>query len=655
MRPKPLMVAVSLFLLVLLPDHSVGHGDQRGLGRLLRRTPEVADRSSRKLPRRSTCLNDQLEMKGTIRRTPTMEGGRKATAMRSAKKCLQLAQMNVDLIIQNSISKMSQFLFKIREKLKPHFSLRSYRTQRRKVALRSRRKQRRAYRMAILASLAYYDFRDTKHLLTGDGNTTSYNSHDGVSWEFSLEDDPSPAEYLVKGNANSHSLLSLSWGRRRNQMLRITMRIVASFRVSLCRIHYNIARLVEHDKVIQLVPAASKLSKSFQATNATITQQCKQKLLQNHELGRRYDVQWALSNWYEQEGTLRWHDTDLIIATSGTSEIVLAFAGTASAADAVTNLQTLEPASHSGLFNQNSTASSTNMTLEGNIHRGFLNAYARVTRGNMQKLKKTPSGSTSITSLDNIFSECMVKQRRPQNYSTAVATIKQKKPDNAVRKLINNALTIKNTMRRKKTDAIRQHNIRICHSKGNSLMGILRNVTTESLNNGRTVHVVGHSLAGSLATMHALDIVINHADTPVDRLHLWTFGAPEVADSLFFESAGRMAPRLLDFVRDGARVHRYVTRSEINGDDRDPVTTITSKSLDRRGRRRLGGVRGGPVVHPVEPTSVSCNATGGELHELRSYLSGISSSLSPKHALSTDFPPPLRSWLGESLGERAIA
>ena len=78
------------------------------------------------------------------------------------------------------------------------------------------------------------------------------------------------------------------------------------------------------------------------------------------------------------------------------------------------------------------------------------------------------------------------------------------------------------------------------------------------------------------------------------------------------------------------------------------VASITSTSLNRRGFRRIGGVRG-TVLHTIEPSLIQFNVSGGELHELRTYLRGISSTTSTE--LNTNFPLKLRRWLGESLVE----
>ena len=185
----------------------------------------------------------------------------------------------------------------------------------------------------------------------------------------------------------------------------------------------------------------------------------------------------------------------------------------------------------------------------------------------------------------------------------------------------------------------------------------------------------------------ALDIVINHPDVSVRKLHLWTFGAPQVADEIFLKSALRVSPRLLYFVnsshRQHGRYHRYVTVS-----DRcqiDLVATITASALPvHRPKtwlgslaRRMGGLRGA-IVHLAEPhvlltpeqaaamdsvdinasttmqssmnTSTTATTTRSSIsaHATFNYLRGISRE-SRQHPLSTDLPFDLRQWMGEPL------
>lgn len=41
---------------------------------------------------------------------------------------------------------------------------------------------------------------------------------------------------------------------------------------------------------------------------------------------------------------------------------------------------------------------------------------------------------------------------------------------------------------------------------------------------------------GAIATLLALDVVMNSERIPVRKLHLWTFGAPQIADQVFFDN-----------------------------------------------------------------------------------------------------------------------
>jgi hypothetical protein len=534
-----------------------------------------------------------------------------------------------------------------------------------------RQLSRRAYRMAILASLAYHDFRDYPiHHDANINSTRDTNSSRSSNrmWAFSLADDPPPAQYLLEGRSGNDGKKLVrrktTW-KHGTTAPKVVSGMVARFHVSICRVKSSFATSRRKGRrkrglVEKMFTTLVSKNSMQQRTNGTQTpDQCKVNVLKKHEGGKHYNIKYVLSDWHEEQAKIRWHDTDLIIATSGSSELVIAFAGTASPADAVTNIQTLEPISHSGFFhskdfeNKKKTKRIFNATsiqsssLEGNIHRGYLNAYARVIRGKIRKLDddgvhNDHSSSMLTMPLDEYFSTCLVSQQL-RNTS-----------DSSTEK-VNNVTTMSIVDKHKKRKKKPRHRdeATTCHSSGYRLMDMLRNITTMALQSGHTVHVVGHSLAGALATIHALDIAMNHKATPIHHLHLWTFGAPEVADSLFFESAGAYSVRMRDFFSDATRYHRYVTQSETNCDT-DVVASIASKSLNRRAVRRLGGVRGN-VMHTIEPLYLPVNGTinGMELHELKSYLSGISSTISSSSdyqdvALSTDFPLQMKSWLGEA-------
>lgn len=280
--------------------------------------------------------------------------------------------------------------------------------------VRSRRQRllsRRAYRMAVLAKLAYYDFQREFDSRSADSKNWSVVQE----YSFALVDDPQPPPLLL-----SSTELKLS-ARRASQTLeteisskRIIMggSLVIRLQLFLCRARNSfvkwrksIARTImdarNRKEMMEAETQSSRTNTTNRARNGntagfnqtrpqkndTIKNRCRRSLFDKYEAGHRYHVEWALQNWHEASmPKVKWHDTDLIIARSGDSEIVLSFAGTASAADQFTNIQTFEPVGHSGIF-----GNASNITLSGAIHRGFLNAYSRVVTGKIFRLCDVPS------------------------------------------------------------------------------------------------------------------------------------------------------------------------------------------------------------------------------------------------------------------------
>ena len=164
----------------------------------------------------------------------------------------------------------------------------------------SRRKQKRiarkAYRMGILASLAYHNF-DTKG---DDANTT---------WGFSLIDDPLPIQYLSE-ESDSRSSTTTTRRKKRSLVHAILAGTIARLHVETCQIRYKVAQ------ILQSVVSDSKLYKS--PNRISYKKQCKHKILKQHGKGKKYIVEWYFSDWHEKNKVKAWHDTDLIIATSGT-------------------------------------------------------------------------------------------------------------------------------------------------------------------------------------------------------------------------------------------------------------------------------------------------------------------------------------------------
>jgi hypothetical protein len=497
---------------------------------------------------------------------------------------------------------------------------------------RRHRIQKTSYRMAVLSTLAYWEF----HKWSLPENAVG----------FRLRNDPTPK----KGNGMPLSVVLYQ----------------SQFREQACRLRQRFAS-IRYRMVKNLIASNPQLSWPDNETlNEKIdkdamgrppAQSCQQPVSKTREKDRyQYAFDYWLYDWYEPSGVVKFHDTDLLISTSGDDKaLVLAFGGTASAADAVTNLQTFEPANHSGFF----TGGKNLTIIEGSLHRGFLNAYSRVDRGSVVLLgqdKEEASQPTLLASLYRQFGHCTSEKKKKSRKS------KEEKKLERLKVGINTTIAAAND-----TGG--------CRVRGEKLMTILRQLVTSALLGGRTVNLSGHSLGGGLASLMALDIIINFPEVPVSRLHLWTFGAPQVADDVFIRSAIDAAPRLRDFVQENGngRFHRFVTLSD--DCEADFVSEVAKGFLpthkgNLRGRaaRRLGGVHG-HVVHFADPHYLltpdqyssnignSTEAAGAlpfktttrsavAAHSTINYLRGISRE-STDHPLSTDLPPKIVDWLGE--------
>ena len=391
---------------------------------------------------------------------------------------------------------------------------------------------------------------------------------------------------------------------------------------------------------------------------------------------KRYTFQYWLYNWYEPTfvAGVHFHDTDLLISTSDTGqEIVISFGGTASPADAVTNLQTFEFANHSKFFGCGSgTNADTNSTslIQGSILRGFLNAYSRVVRGYVLRINPNSTSSVeALSTLHNKFGHCRATRRkqRCRNDQSCNKNTKLSVDCNSYDEM---DVTADNNIKEKRNKGGG------CKVRDEKLVDILRSVCVHALENDRKVRLTGHSLGGGLASLLALDLIINFPNIPISNLDLWTFGAPQIADDLFYESAMNVAPRLESFVE--SRIHRYVTTSDkckVDAVSEVAKNTLPSHKENLHGKfigRKLGGVHG-QVVHLGEPiylltpeqynnnkhntnsgytaattTSTSTTRSSFAAHELTNYLKSIS-RISRHHPLSTDLPPKIAAYLGESI------
>jgi hypothetical protein len=587
---------------------------------------------------------------------------------------------------------------------------------------RRHRKPRLAYRMAVMASLAYWEFH--KWVLPGDINVTG----------FRLQTDPPPEGRMTMHQVKV-STRTMHHRLQRNKCLmwQGLSKAKSSLVVVLRRANVGLT----HSRDGDMTSGTSNNNTMDDLLSAsTITSTCHleepsppssaEKLRDRHGLVFQY---W-MYNWYESGvGRVKFHDTDLLIATSDDIEensgrkaykdnnalLVIAFGGTASAADAVTNIQTFEPANHSRFYHGGDRGSKHdkhkhNTTLQGSLHRGFLNAYSRVEQGSVVRLL-CPNNNCTTTHPNRNAKQHRLLDPLHQRFGHCKGESKKKKRKEREKKVKHNEDIINpepeslsnttlelddenddltTTTDERETSEHKPDNVKArrsggCKARGEKLVTILRELVTSALLNGHTVHLTGHSLGGGLASHLALDIVINHPHVPVSRLHLWTFGAPQIVDNVFLNSAIEVTPRLQQFMQanGNGRFHRFVTLSDdckVDAVSEVAKRTLPSHQTNIRGRaaRRLGGVHG-HIIHFAEPhylltphqfdgggphpynSSNDTAATKGAAtttrsavaaHAMINYMQGISRE-SKDHPLRTDLPDRMAEWLGETKADNA--
>jgi hypothetical protein len=497
------------------------------------------------------------------------------------------------------------------------------------------RKPKVAYKMAILASMSYWEF----HKWALPNNTAGFR--------LSIEKGPLSIRCIAHGLGT------------------LLVDVLSQSNIQTA------TYMDEDDDSVHLLNATSR-----DTHNKTFSSRLPPLRDENHQDKDYIKFEYWMYNWYEPTGVagVNFHDTDILVATADNdTTLTITFAGTQSTADAITSVQTFEPANHSSFFQDK-----WNQSLEGSLHRGFLNAYSRVSRGRVLRLENNantdPTNGIS-ESLHRRFGHCTVdakresKRRRKQRGEDGIDATKS---DTEV---IEN---VEDSEPNLQLDAIvsgkvKEHREGGCMSRGDKLMVILREAIFGALSRRQTVHIIGHSLGGGLATLTALDIIINFPEIPVSRLHLWTFGAPQISDDIFLASALQAAPRLKKFIRvnGNGRFHRYITMSDKCKPDVVSVATgqalnTRKKNFHGRAAHRLGGVHG-DVVHLADPKFLltpdqysNSNGTVGPdvrkrgttthsavaAHALLNYLHGISRE-SKDHPLRTDLPSPMVEWIGE--------
>ena len=475
-----------------------------------------------------------------------------------------------------------------------------------------------AYKMALLANLAYWQFHQ---------------------WKDEVTKLPISGGFRIKHSRQQKGL------RRALKALRT-----------------KISSYISHNNPILLYPK-SKIRQEAHQLNTSVplngindnngrdaSTQEESLLVEDKEV---FTFEYSLYNWHERTiPGVSFHDTDILIASSNQGKLVISFAGTSSTADAFTNLQTFEFANHSSLFHGGRPGLSN---VEGSIHRGFLNAYSRVHQGGVVRLSDQSRNCASfrrhdmnrsrhssfkeqwelVEPLHNRYCHCVDRGQSPSSSKRS----KEKSNSrwwmgSALRKGNkshfegNKAFDFEASMTEEEIDFFAQgdegehqtlhypnttsRKLRVrrrksggCFSRREKLVDILRDLVTNALTRGAEVFVVGHSLGGGVASLAALDIVVNFPKISLSRLALYTFGAPQLADDVFLKSCMKIAPRLKKFINSKRHFHRFTT---ISDDCRvDVVTNVTKRALashkrNLRGRlsRKIGGVHG-HIVHFSEP------------------------------------------------------
>ena len=671
----------------------------------------------------------------------------------------------------------------------------------RKLLAKRHQKPKMAYRMAILASMAYWEF----HKWALPENANGFRLHPSSSSKRErlrsnacqfLQQKKSFRRYLTQKLVVSRKLLydATSFAVTDHYYEDTNNAFLGMFNSTFCQAsNYSTTRACQFVKqkrsfrryITRKLKSSKLLAKATASFSATETSNdhyykdannaflgmINSTFCQEKDSGRtssslsssssktkakdsnRFTFQYWLYNWYEPGiPGVKFHDTDVLVSTSDDgSALVIAFGGTASVADTFTNIQTFEPANHSSFFMNPETQEA----VQGSVHRGFLNAYTRVKRGSI--LSFSPNGTEPILeSLHGRFGHCtgeskkklkkkkakQVKKKKEKttrdapkdptsqekssssdSCSASVVASNSGSTDLVVESDEESIAEDGNRTSQNKPNNVKERKSGGCQVHDERLLTILRQVVLDALESGRTVHLTGHSLGkfdlvvaflfspektcslrncafnsviegGSLALLLALDVIVNFPSVPVSKLHLWTFGAPQISDDIFLDSVLKAAPRLQDFLQEygNGRFHRYVTLSD---DCRvDAVSDLARRTLATHesnlhghAARKLGGVHG-QVVHfayphylltplqfdgpPTPPNATVRGSTSSQgeneaaaakahqsvtstrspmaAHSTINYLLGISRE-SKEHPLQTDLPLRVKEWLGgEDLG-----
>ena len=247
--------------------------------------------------------------------------------------------------------------------------------------------------------------------------------------------------------------------------------------------------------------------------------------------------------------------------------MIIAFRGSDSPADVATNMQLMESAAHSHVF-QNCSI--------GSIHRGILNAYYRVNAGTIVDL-------TGYTSLD--------QYRSPW--------------DVYMRSLFDRGTTSIDT-------ALNSHARNIHKIK---LSSVLIYVTLEAIKARKRVVITGHSLGGALATMLVVHLLTNRVRidnkgwkrafqkseiNSLKRLFLYTYGEVEYADESLLHCL--KSHPVVDYFSRSGNYRRFVSLTKSPLCKSDVVTRIATKVIGPM-PELLSGKNGGRLRKRIQASA----------------------------------------------------
>ena len=248
--------------------------------------------------------------------------------------------------------------------------------------LNSSRQAMTAWEMGILATLSYVEWADTK-----------YQAWPGVDFQMNVL-----GCRKVKDSWQEQTLSKVRYTKR---LMNVGLfKVFSSFeqihRWILAPLHRLVSMLVPQKWKAKGIKTVKDRAKSSQSTLGLILKE------HNPASGcskESFKLRWFLSNWHENG----WHDTEVLLAETRETAVI-AFRGTESRADMITNSQAYESVRHSRYFNGID---------HGAVHRGFLNAYTRVDSGDITALNSQRAGSDTFgDAIPTTYNDCMKARHR---------------------------------------------------------------------------------------------------------------------------------------------------------------------------------------------------------------------------------------------------